>query len=102
MKSGTFLKQLREASGISKEDIAKRIGSRVHLVNMVEMNNSEYSWEQVRIICNRMGLSANLMLIAISEEPKELDNDDLEKFLSIQTNVRKLLLIEVKSPNNVQ
>ena len=97
-----FLKLLRIKRELSQEELAKRLGLSKDFIQAVEVGIELFSAQQLVSFAREIGISYDLLFIAMSEEPDELAGEDLERFLKVQRNLRELLVAEAGTPNTVQ
>ena len=67
---GPVLKRLREAAGISQQELADRAGLNVGGVTKVEQGQREPSWETVLALASALGVTPNEFLPVEAPSPE--------------------------------
>lgn len=76
-KYGQNLRRLREAKGMSQEELAKALGyTNRSSINKIEIGRSSIPTEKIQLTAQVLGVSP----LELFEGEDEVDNDNIEKF----------------------
>lgn len=95
-----LLTTLREESGLSKDSLAKYLATSVETISAVEQGKEDYSIQQLERFAHAIGVSFELVLIAVSDSPKELQGEDLRTFLSAQKKFVSYSPLKLEHPTH--
>lgn len=89
---GEVLKLYRIRFHLSQGDLAKTLDVSVNFLSQVENDKKTISLTKLGDIANKLGFSKELLLLAASNAPKELNTDQKEYFDLMQEYILQYIL----------
>lgn len=93
---GSLLRLMRAREGLQQSEMAEKLGITPNFLSQVENEKKNVSFSKLEEIACTLGFSKELLIIAASDVPKELNDTQKDYFLKMQKEILSLLLFEKK------
>ncbi len=94
MKLGQLIKSLRISYGVSQKKLSEQLDMSTNYLCLIETSKRIPSSDLIARIANEFKISRDALDFLSTDVPKELDNDNSNKYIKLQENVAALLLFQ--------
>ncbi len=95
MNIGQVLRLIRVNKNNSQKEMAEKLGISQNYLSLIESNKKEPSHDKITEIANKLKISKEALLLAASDVPDELNENDKKAFQRLQKNIVSLLIFEL-------
>lgn len=93
---GTILKLFRTKQKLQQAEMAQRLNITSNFLSQIENDKKSVSFSKFEEIAKKLGVSKELLLIAASEPPSEMNNTQRNHFEKMQQAMLAYLLLQDK------
>lgn len=91
---GNILKLFRTKQRLQQSEMAQRLNMTANFLSQIENDKKSVSFSKFEEIATQLGVSKELLLIATSEPPAEMNNSQRNHFEKMQRAMLGFLLLQ--------
>jgi transcriptional regulator with XRE-family HTH domain len=94
MRIGEIIRLIRSKKGLSQKDMADKFDISQNYLSLIESEKKMPSLHIIENIASKLNVSKEALLFAISDVPKELDDNSKKDYKKLQDNICYLLIFD--------